>query len=119
MTLISVQLTCWPHKDNNGTHINLYKGAAYEKAEADGEDLSFLDGTFVDCEADDYQGHGVELEVYRFDYESRYWMGPFYYWSDLYQTGSSSDLKARNQIIMQSIYINYYTTFLKKVDKIF
>ena len=78
-----------------------------------------MDGTFVDCEADDYQGHGLELEVYRFDYESRYWMGPFYYWSDLYQTGSSSDLKARNQIIMNSICINYYMTFLKKVDYIF
>ena len=105
-----------------------------------------MDGTFVDCEADGYQGHGVELEVYRFDFESRYWMGPFYYWSDLYQTGSSSDggsandggltggltgggltgggltgspFKARNQIIMHSICIHYFMTFLRKVYNIF
>ena len=83
-------------------------------ADLAGDDLAFVDGVFDDCTADDYQGHGLELEVYRFDYESRYWMGPFYYWSDLYQTGSSSDLKARNQIIMHSICINYYMTFLNK-----
>ena len=60
-------------------------------ANAAGEDLSFLDGLFDDCAADNYQGIGLELEVYKFDYAGRYWNGPYFYWSELYQTPMSFD----------------------------
>ena len=83
-----------PHKDVNGTQ---YNGAAYEMADAAGEDLSFLDGLFDDCAADDYEGTGLELEVYKFDYVGRYWDGPYFYWSELYQTYNSFDnIKAKD-----------------------
>ena len=65
-----------PQKDSNGT---LYKGAAYELADLAGDDLAFVDGVFDDCAADDYQGHGLELEVYKFDYDGRSWNGSYFY----------------------------------------
>ena len=89
-------------KDVNGTQ---YNGAAFEMAEAAGEDLSFLDGNFDACAADDYQGHGLELEVYKFDYAGRYWNGPYFFWSELYQTYTSWDnIKARDYFILYGPY---------------
>ena len=67
-------------------------------ADSAADDLNFLDGIFDDCSADDYQGHGLELEVYKFDYAGRYWNGPYFYWSELYQTlyrRTNDNLKGR------------------------
>ena len=65
-------------------------------ADAAGDDLTFLDGVFDECANDYYQGNGLELEVYKFDYAGQYWNGPYFYWSELYQTDQERDnLKAR------------------------
>ena len=88
-----IKLIAKPFKDANGTQ---YNGAAYEMADAAGDDLNFLDGLFDDCSAEDYQGHGMEMEVYKFDYAGRYWKGPYFYWSELFQTAQNRDhIKAR------------------------
>ena len=79
-------------KDDNGSQSN---GTAYEIAQTykeyvedwQDEDLKFLDEIFADCADKDYQGHGLELEVYKFDYADRTWNGPYWFWSsELYET---------------------------------
>ena len=100
-----------PRKDSNGT---FYKGAAYEMADLAGDDLAFVDGVFDDCAADDYQGHGLELEVYKFDYDGRYWNGPYFYWSELYRTDQERDnIKARDS--QREIYCALYSNFWLEV----
>ena len=71
-------------------------------ADTAGDDLTFLDDIFDDCTADDYQGHGLELEVYKFDYAGRFWNGPYFYWSELYETShrrTNDNLKVRGSQI--------------------
>ena len=55
-----------------------------------------MDEIFADCADDDYQGHGLELEVYKFDYANRNWNGPYLFWSsELYKTSKKwSNVKA-------------------------
>ena len=55
-----------------------------------------MDEIFADCADDDYQGHGLELEVYKFDYANRNWNGPYLFWSsELYETSKKwSNVKA-------------------------
>ena len=66
-------------------------------ADLAGDDLAFVDSVFDDCAADDYQGHGLELEVYKFDYDGRSWNGPYFYWSELYRTDQERDnIKAKD-----------------------
>ena len=61
-------------------------------------DLKFLDEIFADCADDDYEGHGLELEVYKFDYANRNWNGPYLFWSsELYETSKKwSNVKAED-----------------------
>ena len=61
-------------------------------------DLKFLDEIFADCADDDFQGHGLELEVYKFDYANRNWNGPYLFWSsELYETSKKwSNVKAED-----------------------
>ena len=90
-----------PSEDENGVPSN---GTAYEIAQTykeyvedwKDEDLKFLDEIFADCADDDYQGHGLELEVYKFDYANRNWNGPYLFWSsELYETSKKwSNVKA-------------------------
>ena len=60
--------------------------------------MKFLDEIFADCADDDFQGHGLELEVYKFDYANRNWNGPYLFWSsELYETSKKwSNVKAED-----------------------
>ena len=87
-------------------------------------DLKFLDEIFADCADDDYEGHGLELEVYKFDYANRNWNGPYLFWSsELYETSKkwsnvkAEDFKQNRQRVIY--YVTRLETRLETQDLIF
>ena len=82
-----------------------------------------MDEIFADCADDDYQGHGLELEVYKFDYTNRNWNGPYLFWSsELYETSKKwSNIKAggfkqhRHRVIDYATKPIGYSLFIERL----